>query len=220
MPGGTSSEESERHSQSGAGAVGSGICWDANIDRMLASWCDEAKCYEWMHGQAYSEFDRKARAIMIASNVLTAVAGLSNVIAGDKDINGFQLSWFFGSLSIIVSITNMLQEKLAYAASAAEHHQHSIQWAAIRRKIEEQVAIPWENRKDCATYLKYLRQDVTAASSGGVAAKIPVIIRDACKAKFGSIPDFDIPDICGTVKHTKTYVPPVALTSDVVVSIV
>jgi hypothetical protein len=202
MPGTGTSEDSVHATQS------TGIVWDANIDRMLASWCDEAKCYEWMHTQAYSHYDRKARAIMIASNVLTAVAGLSNVIAGDKEINGFQLSWFFGSLSIIVSITNVLQEKLAYSTSAVEHHQHAIVWSAIRRKIEEQVVIPWENRKDCATYLKYLRQDITSASSGGVASKIPTDIREACKTKFGCIPEFDIPDICGSVKHTKTYVPP------------
>lgn len=186
---------------------GTGICWDANIDRMLASWCDEAKCFEWMHGQAFSMFDQKARRIMIASNVLTAIAGLTNVIAGDKEINGFQLSWFFGSLSIVVSITNMLQEKLAYAAKAEEHHHLAILWAAIRRKIEEQVAIPWANRKDCATYLKYLRQDITAASADGE-AKIPIEIRNACRDKFGAIPEFDVPDICGTVKHTKTYIPP------------
>jgi hypothetical protein len=191
------------------------VSWDINIDCMLASWCDEAKCYEWMHSQAYSEYDRKARTLMIVSNIVTAVAGLTNVIAGDKDINGFQLSWVFGSLSIVVSITNMLQEKLAYASSAVEHRQYSVLWSTIRRKIEEQVAIPWENRKDCGTFLKYIRQDIASINDNGAAAKIPVHIRNACKDKFGSIPDFDIPDICGSIKHTKTYTPPFTAVVDI-----
>lgn len=190
------------------------ISWDINIDNMIASWCDEAKCFEWMHSQASSEYDHKARIIMITSNVLTAAAGLTNVIAGDKDINGFQLSWFFGALSIVVSITNMLQEKLAYASNATEHRQYSVLWSTIRRKIEEQVVIPWENRKDCGTFLKYLKQDIASVSDIGAAAKIPIHIRDACTKKFGSIPEFDIPDICGAVKHTKIYEPPVISAPD------
>lgn len=180
------------------------LIWDASIDAMLAGWCDEAKCFEWMHTEAYSMFETKARRIAITSAILSAVAGLSNVIAGNKDINGFQLSWIFGAISIGVSLTNMLQEKLAYNSRAAEHRAYAIQWGNIRRKIEEQVGIPWSGRKDCGTFLKYLRQDLDSASKDGN-IRIPHKIRDACNTRFGKIPNFDVPDICGDMSHTKVY---------------
>ena len=181
------------------------VQWTCSIEQMLARWCDQAKCFEWMHTEAYSYFEKRSRIITIASNVLTAVSGLSNVIAGATVINGFQLAWAFGSLSIAVSITNMLQEKLAYNTSATEHRQFSILWGIIRRKIEEEVSIPPESRKECGTFLKYLRQDINQVSMDGN-AKIPKHIREACYTKFSKIPDFDIPDICGEVEHTKVYV--------------
>jgi len=180
------------------------VGWSASIERMLVRWCDQAKCFEWMHTESYTYFDSRARAIMIASNVLTAIAGLSNVIAGGTTVNGFQLAWAFGSLSILVSITKMLQEKLAYTTKATEHRQYSIQWGTIRRKIDEELSIPPDSRKDCGTFLKYLRQDINQASMDGN-AKLPEFVKTACYEKFSKIPDFDIPDICGQIEHTQGY---------------
>jgi len=181
------------------------LSWDKSIDDMLAKWCDQAKCFEWMHTQTYSDYDKKSRAIMIASNVLTAVGGLSNVLTGGVVINGFQLAWVFGSLSILVSITNVLQDKLAYTSLAAEHTQYAAAWGGIRRKIEEEVGIPPSSRKDCKTFLKYLRQDINTVSIAGN-TKIPERTRQACYDKFIKIPNFDIPDICGEMEHTKVYI--------------
>lgn len=181
------------------------IQWNSSIENMLARWCDQAKCFEWMHTEGYSYYEKRSRIIAISSNVLTAISGLSNVIAGGTVVNGFQLAWVFGSLSIVVSITNMLQEKLAYNTSATEHRQYSIMWGIIRRKIEEEVSIPPESRKECGTFLKYLRQDINQVSMNG-SAKIPKEIRTACFDKFNKIPNFDVPDICGEMEHTQVYV--------------
>jgi len=185
--------------------VGGKLSWTPEIDEMLAGWCDQAKCFEWMHSESYARYDKKSKIIMITSNVLTAVCGLSNVIAGGSQVNGFQLSWIFGSLSICISITNMLQEKLAYSTKAVEHRQYANSWGVIRRKIEEELVIPRSSRKDCKTFLKFLRQDINQTSTEGN-TKIPKDIRDDCNVKFRNIPNFDLPDICGEMFHTKVFI--------------
>ena len=185
--------------------TGSKLSWTTEIDEMLADWCDQSKSFEWMHTEAYSRYDKKSKIIMIASNVLTAVCGLSNVIAGGTIVNGFQLSWVFGSLSICISITNMLQEKLAYNTKAIEHRQYSNSWGVIRRKIEEELVIPRGSRKDCKSFLKFLRQDINQVSVDGN-TKIPKDIRAECYSKFSAIPNFDLPDICGDMERTNIYV--------------
>ena len=195
-------EESESSNQ--RDLVAGQLTWSTSIERMLAKWCDQAKSFEWMHTEAFIQFSNKARSIMIESNVLTAVSGLSNVIAGGTIVNGFQLAWVFGSLSIIVSITNMLQDKLAYGARSIEHRQYSVQWGAVRRKIEEELSIPPESRKDCGTFLKYLRQDINQVSIAGN-PQLPEEIKLACYEKFSKVPDFDLPDICGQIEHTQIY---------------
>jgi hypothetical protein len=179
--------------------------WNSGIETMLAKWCDEAKCFEWMHTESYSYYDKRARALTIASNVLTAVSGVSNIMAGGASINGFQLSWIFGTLSVVISITNMLQEKLGYLTKSVEHNHYATQWGTVRRKIEEQLSIPPESRRDCATFLKYLRIDINQVSIDGNSI-IPELIREACNEKFSKVQDFDIPDICGKMEHTSIYI--------------
>jgi len=181
--------------------------WNLGVEMMLAGWCDEAKCFEWMHTEAFSHFDKRARGLAVATNVLIAVSGVSNIMAGGVSINGFQLSWIFGSLSVLISIANMLQEKLAYLAKSIQHNHYGNEWGIIRRKIEEQLCIPPEARKECGSFLKYLRSDINKVSVDGN-SMIPEFIRKMCYAKFGPVSDFDVPDICGKMEHTKIYIRP------------
>ena len=180
------------------------VQWTNCIELMLARWCDQAKCFEWMHNESYTYYNTRARILMISSNLLTAVGGLSNVITGSYDINGFQLSWIFGSISIFVSLTSLLQDKLGYATSTTEHKQYMMLWGIIRRKIEEELLLPAQSRKNCGTFLKCIRQDINQVSIDGN-SKIPAHLRRACYVKYCDIPNFDIPDICGQIEHTQIY---------------
>lgn len=182
--------------------------WNTGVEFMLAGWCDEAKCFEWMHTESYTFFDKRAKALAVATNILIAVSGVSNIMAGGVQVNGFQLAWVFGSLSVLISIANMLQEKLAYLAKSIQHNLYGTQWGVIRRKIEEQLSIPPEARKECGSFMKYLRADINQVSVDGN-SMIPEFIRLACNEKFGRITDFDVPDICGKMEHTRIYVRPV-----------
>ena len=47
------------------------LSWNANIDKLLAKWCDQAKCFEWMHSESYDYTSKRARSFMISINLLT-----------------------------------------------------------------------------------------------------------------------------------------------------
>jgi hypothetical protein len=179
--------------------------WSKEIDTLLASWCDNAKCFEWMHTDAYSVYEKRARHFMITINCLTALSGVSNIIAGGYSINGFQIAWIFGGVSVAASTLSMLQDKLGYQVSSQVHKTLASNWASIRLKIEEVITLPYSGRRDCKTFLRYIKADINKATMDG-SSIIPRDIRDACYKKFSSIPNFDIPDVCGQMEHTKIYV--------------
>jgi hypothetical protein len=77
-------------------------------------------------------------------------------------------------------------------------------WGAVRRKIEEEIGIPPDARKECRTFMKYLRQDINQVSVEGN-AKIPEFIKTKCFDKFSRIPNFVLPEICGEMEHTSVY---------------
>lgn len=179
--------------------------WSSQIDSLLANWCDQAKCFDFMHNESYAMYNTKSRKFIIAITVLSAISGASNIVAGGYSINGFQASWFFGGLSVFVSLTTILQDKLGYQQLAEAHKQYSSMWGSIRRKVEAELILPYTSRKECASFLKLIRNDIDSVTSAG-SSKIPKIIRDLCYNKFKTIPNFDIPDICGQLEHTHVYV--------------
>ena len=134
--------------------------WTKEIDTLLASWCDNAKCFEWMHGETSIDYLKKSKIFMIIINLLTALSGLSNIIAGNISINGFQLIWIFGSISILTSTLNILQDKLSYQPLAESHKKFASQWSIIISKIEEVIALPSSSRRDCKTFMRYIKTDI------------------------------------------------------------
>jgi hypothetical protein len=150
-------------------------------------------------------YERRAKQFMITINCMTAIAGLSNVIAGSITLNGFQLAWVFGGLSVVVSTLNILQDKLGYQGLSVIHSKVASRWSSIRSKIEEIVSLPYAVRRDCKTFIRYIQADMNQATMDGNAI-IPKSIRKECYMRFKAIPAFDIPDICGHMEHTKVFV--------------
>lgn len=178
--------------------------WSNEIDILLTSWCDNAKCFEWMHSETSIDYLKRSKIFIVVINLLTAVAGLSNIIAGNIIINGFQLIWIFGSISILTSTLNILQDKLAYQSLAESHKKFAFQWSIIISKIEEIVALPPYSRRDCKTFMRYIKIDINQVTIDGNNL-IPKNIRDLCYEKFKNVPNFELPEMVGVVSHTKSF---------------
>ena len=178
--------------------------WSKEMDTLLAKWCDNAKCFEWMHSEASVDYSKKSRRFIIIINLLTALSGVSNIITGGLTIGTFQIAWIFGGISVITSSLNILQDKLGYQTLAESHRKFATQWTMIISKIEEIIVLPPSGRRDCKTFMRYIKNDINSATIDGNHI-IPDIFRKACFDKFNKIPNFDIPDICGHVEHTSAY---------------
>jgi hypothetical protein len=127
-------------------------------------------------------------------------------------LNGFQLAWVFGGLSILVSTLNILQDKLGFSQQSILHKKMASSWAILTSKIEETIILPYGARQDCKAFLKYIKADINQYKLEGHSL-IPVSIRTACFEKFKTIPEFDIPDICGHMEHTARFIGPSVTTT-------
>ena len=181
-----------------------GLQWTPQIDRMLANWCDQAKSFNWMHTHSYSRYSRGSTAMNISTNIAISLVGVVNLALASSQIEAMTTAMVTGSVSVAIGIIKMIQEQFNWASLASDYKHSATKWDHISRKIQEQVVLPYTGRKDCGTFLKYIKQDINEASDTNTI--IPKDIRNKCMEKFGKIPDFDIPDICGQVEHTSVYV--------------
>lgn len=179
--------------------------WTPQIETLLASWCDHAKCYIWMHSRAHDESEKAVRWYLWIFHSLSTIAGLSNIITGDITVGSFKIAWLFGALTILLTSLSLLQEKLGLNEKVLNHRKLALQALVIKMKLEEILSMPREVRGDCKTFLRYIKADINQSMIEKNAA-IPRKIREACFAEFREKPAFDIPDICGQVEHTTVYV--------------
>lgn len=182
-----------------------GLNWNHSIDTLLSKWSDHAKCFYWMHTESFDLNYRRARLFMIIIYFLTTVSGFSNIITGSYTVNGFQIAWVFGGITIFISFLQVLQDKLGYQHMADTHRKAAGMWFNVQNKIEEIITLPYVSRVDCKTFMKYIKGEINQAMQEKN-FMIPKQIRDACYSKFNTIPEFDIPDICGQIEHTKVYI--------------
>jgi len=180
-----------------------GLQWSPQIDKMLADWCDEAKCFEWMHSESYSRYSRRATVMTIGSNITISLTGIANLVLGVTVSDATITSMIFGCVSIGIGVVNMIQQQFGWTTLANNYKVSAKQWSEISRKVQEQLVIPPTARKDCATFLKYIKQDMTLASEHN--SNLPKDIRVKCFEKFKSISNFNLPDICGQIEHTAVY---------------
>lgn len=145
----------------------------------------------------------------ITANISISLSGIANLILGSTIPDTKITSIIFGCISIGIGVVNMIQEQFNWPVLATNFKQSADKWGVVTRKIEEQLVIPYGGRKDCGTFLKYIKQDINDVSTTN--SLIPEDIRIKCTEKFKSIPNFDIPDICGQVEHTAIYVAPAAI---------
>ena len=50
-----------------------GLQWNSSIDKMMANWCDQSKCFNWMHTQGYSRYSARATAMNISTNIFISL---------------------------------------------------------------------------------------------------------------------------------------------------
>ena len=59
-----------------------GLQWNGTVDKMMADWCDQSKCFNWMHTQAYSRYSTRATAMAIGANITISLSGIANLVIG------------------------------------------------------------------------------------------------------------------------------------------
>jgi hypothetical protein len=181
-----------------------GLQWTSQIDTMLANWCDQAKSFNWMHTHAYSRYSKLSTAMNISTNIAISLVGIINLALASSQIEPTTTSMVTGAVSVGIGIIKMIQEQFNWTSLASDYKHSATKWDHISRKIQEQVVLPYAGRKDCGTFLKYIKQDINEASDTNTL--LPKDIRNKCNDKFGKIAHFDVPDICGQVEHTTVYV--------------
>ena len=112
---------------------------ETNWRTLLGNWRNVALASTRMHYEAQRRFSRRSRWLGGAATLLTTLIGATVI----KEIGGASadatIRWVIGAVGAVAGVLTALDTYLGYAARTANHRSTAAGYAAVLRKIDEEL---------------------------------------------------------------------------------
>ena len=199
--------------------------WTEQVENIFISWADKAIVYKILHERAYKKNKLKNYAFTIPCVVLsTILASATFALSGDSNTIPKEYATYaqygLGGVNIFIGILQTLQNFFKYAQMSEAHDSVSKQWYKLYRVINTELNIARNKRRDADEFMKFARMefDRLIELSPDIPDNIVKAFKDHYindKSIIGNIDNknensniddtLELPDICGTISHTKAY---------------
>lgn len=181
------------------------LVWSDTTEKLLASWCDVARCYNWLHENSYRKFNSLNYRFTIPVIVFSTLAGTASIgINGyvpENYVNIAQLC--VGAVNIFTGILTTLQNFFRYAQNSQSHLNAAVGWSKLYRNVKTELALERSKRKSANDFIK-----ITRAEYDRLMEQSPVVPSDIIQ-KFKKSIFYDekliLPDIVNNITHTDIY---------------
>jgi hypothetical protein len=136
--------------------------WTPRVRRLLQDWEERADAAATTHYAAANRLTSRNYQLGIPVVALTTVVGTSVFASIAEDVNT-RLRLVVGTFSVLAAVLASLQTFLRYAERAEEHRVAGDNWSAIRREINEMLALQ-ATRGDAKTDLDDVRKRMDEVS--------------------------------------------------------
>ena len=180
--------------------------WTKELEELIADWGDKALVYHWLHETTASLFKRYDQSLIIPVIIMSTLTGTANFGMGSffgDDAQGQRYAQLgVGGVSIIAGILTTLSNYYSYSKCAETHRTSAVSWGKFNRLISIELRIHPDERIDAKSFLKMFRIELDRLIEQ--APTIPDSVIEKFKILFEDS-DVSLPDILGTMEHTKVF---------------
>ncbi len=135
--------------------------WNAETERLLQDWRNRAYAAQSAYYVMAERYRRWNSQLGIPVVILSGLVGTAIFTDLEHSIKFGQ--WIIGSVSLFAAVLSSLQTFLRLSDSAVEHGAAADWYSAIRRDIEQILALPEQNRGNPKSALDTIRQEMNKA---------------------------------------------------------
>ena len=141
------------------------VPWDDNLEALLDEWRRRAWAAQSAHYRKATKLSRRHVALGVPVVVLSTVVGTSLFATINEEQLALPVRLVVGSVSVVAAVLAAVQTFFRFAQRSDRHVLAADWYAAIRRTIEETLAMPRSARDDARKIIDGLRKDLNAVSS-------------------------------------------------------
>ena len=140
---------------------------------LIVEWLNRATTSRKIHGFAARRFRALNLWLGVPAVILSTVVGTTVFATLEKQV---ELGWRLavGAISIAAAVLTSLQTFLRFGERAEQHRLAASKYSAVRRQMEQILALPAGSRGDPKALLEELRNRLDA-----LAIEVPPVIRPA-----------------------------------------
>lgn len=201
-----SPKDSASSSGSTAKRVAAKNAYTDEEELILVKICDWAKCFRWMHEQAYNVYWWIHVCFMVPVIILSTVAGTGNfALSKFSGEDAMTAAMVIGVLSLVAGMMSTILQFLKVVENLEAYRQAFLSWGQMARDIEYELAKAPAKRQPSLDFMEKIATDYNRL------AEISPVIPDRVKARFHRLmatsgdPQLMLPDICGGLRHTTRF---------------
>ena len=178
--------------------------WKAEEERILASWCDRAQCYEWMHYKAHMKYKSKNAWFTIPVIIISTVTGTAN-FAQDRFSDEYK-PWVVmgvGGANIIAGIITTVYQFLKVSELNEAHRVAALSWGKFCRNLRAELSKHPLDRVNHEHFVSLAKEEYDRLIE--ICPIVPTHIIQEFNKKYGSVDSFTKPEICAKTFGTDVY---------------
>jgi len=178
--------------------------WKAEEERILASWCDRAQCYEWMHYKAHLKYKSKNAWFTIPVIIISTVTGTAN-FAQDRFGDDYK-DWVVmgvGGANIIAGIITTVYQFLKVSELNEAHRVAALSWGKFCRNLRAELAKHPLDRVNHEHFVSMAKEEYDRLIE--ISPIVPTYVIKEFNKKYGQAGNFTKPEICAETFGTDVY---------------
>lgn len=134
--------------------------WRQEEENLISQWIEEASARVCLHektGMSYKKYDH---IVTLPVMIITAATGSANVGMAFNNQSSWVSNLITGVFGVGSAILTAISHYYKFSEMAESHKQTANAWNKLRASMLVQLALPFEERAECRTFMDSIREDM------------------------------------------------------------
>lgn len=134
--------------------------WTASEENLIDSWVEDSSTFMWLHERTAASYSKYHNILTLPIMLITASTGSANVAMAFYNQSNWISNLATGIVGVGSSILTAISHFYKFSELAETHKQTAYSWNKLRASMLVQLAIHYDDRSDCKTFMETIRDEM------------------------------------------------------------
>jgi len=134
--------------------------WTPSEEYLIQSWIDQASSLNWLHEKTAASYKKYDTVITLPIMIITASTGSANVGMAFYSQSSWISNLIAGVFGVGSAVLSAIAHYYKFGELAETHRQTANSWNKMRANMLVQLAIPYEERAECKTFMDSIKEEM------------------------------------------------------------